>query len=106
MRISDWSSDVCSSDLLCREVFLFRLQNGPAHGGGHFDQPCLGLAHLVEGSGEQLHDMEPVDRYRRIGEGLTDRGQEGRRSEEHTSELQLIMRIWYAVSCLKHKKRI
>src|SRR3546814_8474992 len=35
----------------------------------------------------------------------TRRGEHGRRSEEHTSELQSLMRISYAVFCLKKKKR-
>src|SRR3546814_3109583 len=37
--------------------------------------------------------------------GLIDRGRNDRRSEEHTSELQSLMRISYAVFCLKKKKK-
>src|SRR3546814_10057384 len=44
--------------------------------------------------------------FGRTGEGARDRGQKARhpRSEEHTSELQSLMRISYAVFCLKKKK--
>src|SRR3546814_2962346 len=38
-----------------------------------------------------------------VRRGLADAGREGRRSEEHTSELQSLMRISYAVFCLKKK---
>src|SRR3546814_10576278 len=94
MRISDWSSDVCSSDLL-----LDRLQRpDPAH----------------PGPGPRLeHRRPPVRRTRPGGEeaavdGDQDRARQGQvrrhlRSEEHTSELQSLMRISYAVFCLKKK---
>src|SRR3546814_5518018 len=94
MRISDWSSDVCSSDL------PFREPRGP-----HRPSPC---------------PAEPgdlgADLSRRAGSGRPCRGAYrgglgGRmrilfvRSEEHTSELQSLMRISYAVFCLKKKKK-
>src|SRR3546814_5270094 len=47
-------------------------------------------------SGEAMAEME------RLAEQLP----EGFRSEEHTSELQSLMRISYSVSCLKKKKKI
>src|SRR3546814_6703395 len=73
MRISDWSSDVCSSDLSLR--------------------PALPIAHLARVQAEAIlrHQRAAIE-------------QEGRRSEEHTSELQSLMRISYAVFCLKKKK--
>src|SRR3546814_7274564 len=62
--------------------------------------------HIVELLGVQ--DVEPVleqeTRYRRDNPRPVDTGQS--RSEEHTSELQSLMRISYAVFCLKKKKKI
>src|SRR3546814_9064992 len=100
MRISDWSSDVCSSDLRaadahhdCPGPHLDREREG--------DRPIVrndivtqrrGIALPLEG----LHDVAHGD------DGLAARL--GPRSEEHTSELQSLMRISYAVFCLKKKK--
>src|SRR3546814_7721535 len=110
MRISDWSSDVCSSDL-GRRVGA----GGAADGrlvdvdhlvaifeAGHLVVRAGDDAGAVEGAGGRR--IEGVDgeaglaRTRHAG----DAG-EGR-SEEHTSELQSLMRISYAVFCLKKKK--
>src|SRR3546814_1055739 len=92
MRISDWSSDVCSSDL----------------------QWLRGRAELRPARREVRVRLRPPDRgsqaHPRSGRGdaagLSEReGRSGRphRSEEHTSELQSLMRISYAVFCLKKK---
>src|SRR3546814_8907819 len=87
MRISDWSSDVCSSDL---RLHLLRF------GGGQVD--------LVD-DGHDLMIM--LDRLIDVGQRLRFHAL-GRvhhqRSEEHTYELQSLMRISYAVFCLKKKK--
>src|SRR3546814_5228760 len=112
MRISDWSADVCSSDLGAqfgkgiamrgmaelrpraerREVEPLPrrqlLQHGRPVGGGH---GVAAVARLAQG-GEQPVAVEEHD----VG---------WRRSEEHTSELQSLMRISYAVFCLNKKKR-
>src|SRR3546814_6179594 len=108
MRISDWSSDVCSSDLGRRaggerKVRLAR--------GRRADQvqPVAGTP------GRQRLDLRQRSRWRgneavqslvgRIAQRQRQlRGRRGR-SEEHTSELQSLMRISYAVFCLKKKKR-
>src|SRR3546814_7416319 len=78
MRISDWSSDVCSSDL---DVGIGSLFEGERdrHGAGGF----AGRRHVTQ-------MIDPLHL-------LLDR------SEEHTSELQSLMRISYAVFCLKKK---
>src|SRR3546814_3839128 len=107
MRISDWSSDVCSSDLsnedrANRENYQFPRQ-------------CPVCGSETE---------RPVDEaVRRCTAGLSCSGQRlerlihlasrdalnidgfGSRSEEHTSELQSLMRISYAVFCLKKKTK-
>src|SRR3546814_2647120 len=108
MRISDWSSDVCSSDLFPAQLsgfdyparadnddHAYRLQNSQF---GEADARALFalLRHwqpqrLIEvGSGYST--LLAADINRRF------------RSEEHTSELQSLMRISYAVFCLKKKK--
>src|SRR3546814_4398217 len=126
MRISDWSSDVCSSDLL-------------------IDQPCWQFRARRELIGDDAFDTQLVvvvgPQFLDVGEQGVQRlareliavernqhavrGDQGRarvkvqrrrrvdehgviafelRSEEHTSELQSLMRISYAVFCLKKKK--
>src|SRR3546814_4472428 len=110
MRISDWSSDVCSSDLLSDAsaldpddagAFVYRGQvyskkKRFSDALADFDRAVLlapkspwpfnnrGLAHADSGD----YAAAVID-YR---------------SEEHTSELQSLMRISYAVFCLKKKK--
>src|SRR3546814_6474966 len=56
--------------------------------------PCGGLSNLAERGG-----FEPPRRYKRLPDF-----ESGTRSEEQTSELQSLMRISYAVFCLKKKK--
>src|SRR3546814_4162940 len=97
MRISDWSSDVCSSDLeqqharRCQQCLGERsqLQDAERGYGGH------------HGHGDAVAGFCPGHR-RQPGIGERDIDFAGR-SEEHTSELQSLMRISYAVFCLKKK---
>src|SRR3546814_9283806 len=93
MRISDWSSDVCSSDLDGAGIndrfgdfraFVDKL--------GQFQV----FVDLVE---DRLSDLEPEKRDLQARNLADIRW----RSEEHTSELQSLMRISYAVFCLKKK---
>src|SRR3546814_6914638 len=122
MRISDWSSDVCSSDL-----------KGLGAGGGIACGILVGhdlvlqllaaradlvdpgrVAHAVRRPGEQ-HEMKRlgsrIDRDRCFPDLFLRQSQRRAitkrraRSEEHTSELQSLMRISYAVFCLKKKKK-
>src|SRR3546814_1080892 len=86
MRISDWSSDVCSSD--------------------------LPRAHIYHYANYEIAALRRLTAEHRVGEAAMDQLQRERRfvdlfrSEEHTSELQSLMRISYAVFCLKKKKYI
>src|SRR3546814_6583252 len=83
MRISDWSSDVCSSDL------DRAIERGADHRALQHD------------------DQSQMSRQRNTCR-ITNQPAEctgPRRSEEHTSELQSLMRISYAVFCLKKKKK-
>src|SRR3546814_5023556 len=98
MRISDWSSDVCSSDLRKQ----FRLPKRALRPAG--DDRLASLDLVEDGQVGQRCDPRR-DRHRhalRLRDLLT---RERHRSEEHTSELQSLMRISYAVFCLKKKKQ-
>src|SRR3546814_6016712 len=116
MRISDWSSDVCSSDLLylhlaaqldhavCWDLEkLHRAFGTPAH---PREQPFAPQRHpgLVGRSEQFLPPEEEAGGYHvERPANAIERSQFTRnvRSEEHTSELQSLMRISYAVFCLK-----
>src|SRR3546814_8196222 len=101
MRISDWSSDVCSSDLSrhCRRAqHLLRLVSRRALDASKADrrQDRLGADLFARGHPHHRH-------VRREGPWPKDPppGSSHLRSEEHTSELQSLMRISYTVFCLK-----
>src|SRR3546814_4980177 len=99
MRISDWSSDVCSSDLVWLAIAdrKTRLMKTRIY---------LSLkAFMKDGDGAMLVDRLRVlaGNYRINRRGIN-AVRRSRRSEEHTSELQSLMRISYAVFCLKKKK--
>src|SRR3546814_2124530 len=98
MRISDWSSDVCSSDLVGTVEPVAERATGGAGRSWWRDvrvppRPRW-RAGARRGPGERF-------RIRRLGQ-RPGRGAH-RRSEEHTSELQSLMRNTYAVFCLKKK---
>src|SRR3546814_9353485 len=95
MRSSDWSSDVCSSDLVEGESCPARARQ-PGHP-ARARHPGGASPRAHGGSGKR----EPGVGGKHGGAG---RGQAAR-SEEHTSELQSLMRISYAVFCLKKKKQ-
>src|SRR3546814_8414992 len=117
MRISDWSSDVCSSDLHFPALSFpgFSILRSAACQGRQ------GRHHEFVGRGRDTHLPAKIDdataqpaEFKRLSGfqivqhgGLHVVGQriyELHRSEEHTSELQSLMRISYAVFCLKKKK--
>src|SRR3546814_2542044 len=104
MRISDWSSDVCSSDLLDTEVTDARFDPADnrwtvtAADGRAWRAPALIVA-----TG-QLNRVNIPDIPGREGFAGA-QFHTARRSEEHTSELQSLMRISYAVFCLKKKTK-
>src|SRR3546814_5031940 len=123
MRISDWSSDVCSSDLAAEAGPKHRLVEHEARSSQCL-QPALGFGGKGRRRGvRRAGDPEDaVFRVRMIlpapglGEAVHHAGGDGRvadlvdqdeaaehRSEEHTSELQTLMRNSYAVFCLKKK---
>src|SRR3546814_9705621 len=114
MRISDWSSDVCSSDLIqaakllqaegirCNMTLLFSLPQALACA-----QAKVQLISPFVGRIYDWHKKAAGAKWDEAANaGATDPGvlSVKRRSEEHTSELQSLMRISYAVFCLKKKK--
>src|SRR3546814_5330970 len=100
MRISDWSSDVCSSDLLIRFKCVRDFVKPICLA---FVNPDSGFAELTERPLAMRHH-DQTGFSSKISKGLLRLLLElGIRSEEHTSELQSLMRISYAVFCLKKK---
>src|SRR3546814_7550544 len=98
MRISDWSSDVCSSDLPARSVHRYG-QHQRLHS-GFLGGAAAGAAQV------RCARLSAISRKPRQPPGAEYSGLQlyrARRSEEHTSELQSLMRISYAVFCLKKK---
>src|SRR3546814_5254361 len=109
MRISDWSSDVCSSDLgALRQRRPHHAFRGHDRGGERAD-PGVPVPPPGEG---RVHLPVPLDagRGRLLGQPLHPAQSDQRlprlRSEEHTYELQSLMRISYAVLRLKKKKKV
>src|SRR3546814_9740688 len=126
MRISDWSSDVCSSDLNGhtskhnhaaqyhhsrdrrlkserrsddRHRRRGECQRDDRTDGMALQQPCHTA--LADQRRTYCREGNRAKGFRPYGEKTCHRA---RRSEEHTSELQSLMRISYAVFCLKKKK--
>src|SRR3546814_9397860 len=108
MRISDWSSDVCSSDLggavaLARDAVA---GDAPQQSADNRAADGVAMAAAADHVGIVARVISAaigavvigIIRRRRIVDA-------GARSEEHTSELQSLMRISYAVFCLKKKKQ-
>src|SRR3546814_1650517 len=126
MRISDWSSDVCSSDLFTGK-YLDEItlpdDEGPvlesyqlvseskcavltrmkwhldANTIGEYDACFLPLSE----NGRTVDKALGMECYENVERNFT-LGRRQPRSEEHTSELQSLMRTSYAVFCLKKKK--
>src|SRR3546814_7343782 len=102
MRISDWSSDVCSSDLA-------GVGNAVQIRGTDANRTEInGVSTIGSGAGRSGISFEDLPaaliasvEVTKVPTAQTIEG----RSEEHTSELQSLMRISYAVFCLKKKKK-
>src|SRR3546814_8375285 len=122
MRISDWSSDVCSSDLECtsRGISLSESENQAVYSGCSYNwQSGAWSGWNSSCSASATRTRSVTCRRDPLGTTVADSfcasakpatsevsGQYGGcRSEEHTSELQSLLRISYAVFCLKKKKK-
>src|SRR3546814_8904688 len=116
MRISDWSSDVCSSDLRVntqgrqwqQPLALqnrFDVEPRQRHASIHRSPPRprpLKMMSILATCTRICHGSKLESKRRKQNEHLTRRkASRFQRSEEHTSELQSLMRISYAVFCLK-----
>src|SRR3546814_8058036 len=95
MRISDWSSDVCSSDLTAHFMHCASGSGNAAERWGGFARPhCCARSASGEPPGSRCCERRTLAAYHpRDWRACS-------RSEEHTSELQSLMRISYAVFCL------
>src|SRR3546814_5294818 len=116
MRISDWSSDVCSSDLVhanAPDCGGMAVGNSPRRGRYDPVLPTIRTGNLGKIASDDFfgeryvgqihHDQRPAVSGLSSSKTAID-GFSETRSEEHTSELQSLMRISYAVFCLKKKK--
>src|SRR3546814_1651457 len=118
MRISDWSSDVCSSDLIGGEArydFPLVTYIGVEFSVEVIENDAVGRAKINAGTpnaGIKTAFVADADRtlnggffasLRNAAEAVIGHDCSAR-SEEHTSELQSLMRSSYAVFCLKKKK--
>src|SRR3546814_5762514 len=92
MRISDWSSDVCSSDLLSLHARMKHAEEGDDAASLDYGLTTIGR--------REINIEAAVSRCSGMPEYVFVHP-EAHRSEEHTSELQSLMRISYAVFCLK-----
>src|SRR3546814_9526027 len=119
MRISDWSSDVCSSDLGIAEIAAEKRARRP--------RACPEIAlkcpvrffHAAQDATFHLANSQNRNKTSATRQSLSSPAMNhveylrrrilqdvsSERSEEHTSELQSLMRISYAVFCLKKKKQ-
>src|SRR3546814_9487429 len=120
MRISDWSSDVCSSDLVDIDGLLRHFGQEPgfwddllaradAFGAGlvlfyglRYATKLFGTP-VPESVGRRVRRWRPVPPVVALMDWLVIRSLSAYRSDEHTSELQSLMRISYAVFCLTQK---
>src|SRR3546814_5435864 len=133
MRISDWSSDVCSSDLIYGQVArtgeAVRFEDAAEALGGYWydvyafrvgdpkaPQVAVLLNDITARRRMEAALRRSEERLRALNETLEDRVQQRshelalaqealRRSEEHTSDHKTLMRHSYAVFCLHNKPR-
>src|SRR3546814_3143393 len=118
MLISDWSSDVYSSDRLEREdgagrihllhrqrVLRVARQSGVEHARhAAFEEASDLDRRLALSMRAQIERFHALQHHPGVERAQRRPGVARERSEEHTSELQSLMRISYAVFCLKQKK--
>src|SRR3546814_5275402 len=110
MRISDWSSDVCSSDL--NDAIVgghWQSGNGVNFESINQDESDRDRLYTIGGNFQQDFGDKvtlSLDASYSTANSYFENSGINVRSEEHTSELQSLMRISYAVFCLKKKKTL
>src|SRR3546814_6280827 len=107
MLISDWSSDLCSSDLLGVGLQGLGVAEVAYQNAVQYAQDRR-QGRALTGPAEPTEKADPLFVHPDVRRMLMDakatiEGLRALRSEEHTSELQSLMRISYAVFCLKKK---
>src|SRR3546814_8207013 len=106
MRISDWSSDVCSSDLSMVTALAPLIAPPIAGSPTPFETGRDSPVNIASLKPEAPSRMLPSTGTLAPGRTSTwSPGIKAERSEEHTSELQSLMRTSYAVFCLKTKNK-
>src|SRR3546814_5594697 len=114
MRMSDWSSDVCSSDLAKNRLAKRAIAETDYAGIDEFLTGPTAIATSVDpvAAAKAVVDFaKTTDKIEIVGGAMgsqvlnADGVKALARSEEHTSELQSLMRISYAVFCLKKKNK-
>src|SRR3546814_2928683 len=111
MRISDWSSDVCSSDLYIvlepgltpLEKFQLLTEDELLDAQDEYGEDAFSAGIGAEAIRVLLENLDLEQERTDLMEELATTKSELKRSEEHTSELQSLMRISYAVFCLQTK---
>src|SRR3546814_4978361 len=98
------------TDTLFPYTTLFRSVNLPRHrrpapGNQLRQQPAQRQRQADDGRVDEEVEQEGLDRGQAVGSAQIEEHHRRTRSEEHTSELQSLMRISYAVFCLKKKKK-
>src|SRR3546814_8293786 len=105
MRISDWSSDVCSSDLL-EQLLVIAFPESAEDRGGIRERRGVHPRRIGDQLGRCLAiDDQDAAKHTMFAHQVFVGGYFAFRSEEHTSELQSLMRISYDVFCLKKKHK-
>src|SRR3546814_963781 len=114
MRIGDWSSDACASDLAVKSVLAERgrIDGLVNNAGGQYPMPLAAISKkgwdaVVASNltGGFLMARETYTQWMQKNGGAIVNMIADMRSEEHTSELQSLMRISYAVFCLKKQTK-
>src|SRR3546814_3525304 len=100
MRISDWSSDVCSSDLPDHRLRTYMTAEVQIVLQEARDVLAIPAAALIGGGRAGGSSVQVVDAAGQVGKRPVEVGLNNKiRSEEHTSELQSLMRHLYAAFC-------
>src|SRR3546814_3935698 len=114
MRISDWSSDVCSSDLSADRIFALETDLATHHWSREDSRDAVKTYNLRSWDDTvALSGIDLAPWRDGVSPGYPDAFAEVvvyqpsflERSEEHTSELQSLVRISYADFCLKKKTK-